>query len=211
MNFDLVENDISDEQLQSMKQAGMVAMDSETLGLQVKTDRLCLLQLSSGDGRALLVKFSARDNIVNYQAPNIKKLLQDKDIVKIFHFARFDMAVLYFYLQTMPSNIYCTKIASKIIRPDAKKHSLGNLSQDLLGITLDKEQQVSNWGLEKLSDAQLTYAASDVLYLHQIKEKLEAMANDEQKKWVATCHQFLSTRVLLDIHGMQDVDVFAHH
>ncbi|MDI9313612.1 MAG: hypothetical protein QM529_02905 [Hydrotalea sp.] len=210
-NYTLIADDITPAQLAKLTARKSVAVDSETLGLNIKTDRLCLLQLSSGDGTAILVKFSADNHTAPHAAPNVKKLLTDAAVKKIFHYARFDIAVLYFYLGVMTDGIYCTKIASKILRANEPKHSLSNLAKDLLNITMDKEHQVSNWAADELSPAQLSYAASDVLYLHQIKEKLDKLGTPVDQALVTACHKFLPMRALLDLHGFADDDIFAHH
>ncbi|MGI9461843.1 MAG: ribonuclease D [Alphaproteobacteria bacterium] len=206
-NFTLIDNDIGEAEWLHFVKKGVVAVDSETTGLDIKANRLCLVQLSAGDGKACLVKFTQP----YYQAHRLKKLLTDDKVQKIFHFARFDLAVFYFYLGVLVNNIYCTKIASKILRPDAKKHSLSNLAKDLLGVVLDKQQQLSDWGAKELSAAQLHYAANDVLYLHQIKEKLDNMASDKQRAMVMACHQFLPTLAMLDMEISGNQDIFAHH
>jgi ribonuclease D len=183
-----------------------VAVDTETLGLNPFRDRLCLVQLSSGDGQAELVQ-PARD----YDAPELKRLLADPSVLKIFHFARFDMAVLKHYLGVMPHPVYCTKVASKLARTFTDRHGLKDLCRELLGIELSKQQQSSDWGADKLTPEQLNYAASDVLYLHALREKLDAMLRREGREGLAkACFEFLPTRVQLDLRGWSEIDPFAH-
>jgi ribonuclease D len=184
-----------------------VAVDSETLGLKPHRDRLCVLQLSGGDGTAHLVQFDGTD----YSAPGLKALLTDTKTEKIFHFARFDVAVLSRYLGITVAPLYCTKIASKLVRTYTDRHGLKDLAAELVGIEMSKQQQSSDWAAVKLSDQQLAYAASDVLYLHQIKAKLDAMLDrDGRRAEAAACFAFLSTRARLDLIGFDDMDIFAH-
>jgi len=184
-----------------------VAVDSETLGLRTLRDRLCVVQLSGGDGTAHLVQFDGKD----WSAPRLKAVLSDTSILKIFHYARFDMAVLAHYLKVAPEPVYCTKIASKLVRTYTDRHGLKDLCSELLGVELSKHQQSSDWAAEKLSDQQKHYAASDVLYLHALKAKLDAMLQREGRTAFAeACFRFLSVRAGLDLAGFDDVDVFAH-
>ena len=184
-----------------------VAVDSETLGLNPHRDRLCVLQLSSGDGSAHLVQFDGR----NYEAPQLKKLLSDPKIMKIFHFARFDVAVLSKYLGVNTTPIYCTKIASKLVRTYTDRHGLKDLAGELLGIELSKQQQSSDWAAQTLSDAQQHYAASDVLHLHALKTKLDAMlVRDGRQHMAEACFAFLPMRAALDLAGFEHVDMFSH-
>lgn len=184
-----------------------VAIDTETQGLQPLRDRLCVVQLSAGDGNAHLVQFDGTD----WSAPRLKALLADPSILKIFHFARFDMAVLAHYLGVVPEPIYCTKIASKLVRTYTDRHGLKDLCSELLGVELSKQQQSSDWAAEKLSDQQKHYAASDVLHLHALKAKLAAMLQREGRTEVAeSCFRFVSVRGGLDLAGFEDVDIFAH-
>ena len=184
-----------------------VAVDSETLGLNPHRDRLCVLQLSAGDGTAHLVQFDGR----NYEAPRLRELLTDPKTVKIFHFARFDVAVLQQYLGVMTTPIYCTKIASKLARTYTDRHGLKDLVGELCGVELSKQQQSSDWAAEKLSDAQKAYAASDVLYLHAVKARLDAMlARDGRTDLAAACFGFLPERARLDLAGFEDMDIFSH-
>lgn len=184
-----------------------IAVDTETMGLNPNRDRLCVVQLSAGDGTAHLVQFDGKD----YAAPNLKKLLGDEKILKIFHFARFDLAVLHAYLGITCTPVYCTKTASKLCRTFTDKHGLKELCKDLLGVELSKTQQTSDWGAAKLSGEQQAYAASDVLYLHQLKDKLdEALVREGRSELCqAVCH-FLPVRAFLDLEGWSDVDIFAH-
>lgn len=184
-----------------------VAIDTETLGLNPHRDRLCLVQLSSGDGTAHLVQFDGKD----YSAPRLKTLLSDPKILKIFHFARFDIAVLKQYLGVETAPIYCTKIASKLARTYTDRHGLKDLVGELLGIELSKQQQSSDWGAAKLSDSQMSYAANDVLHLHALKAKLDAMLTREGRAELAhAAFGFLPTRARLDLAGFEQDDIFAH-
>lgn len=183
-----------------------IAIDTEAMGLNILRDRLCLIQISSGDGNAHLVKFNG-----NYHAPNLKKILCDDSIQKIFHFARFDLAIIFHYLQINFKNIFCTKIASRLIRTYSDSHGLKNLCEELLGIEISKKQQSSDWGNLILSDKQLEYASSDVLYLHQLKEKLLIMIQRENRQIILkNCLDFLPTRAMLDIQGFNNIDIFSH-
>lgn len=184
-----------------------IAVDSETMGLLPHRDRLCLVQLSSGDGNAHLVKFDGK----SYEAPNLVRQLGDPDRLKIFHFGRFDIAVMEHYLNVTCAPIYCTKIASRLVRTFTDRHGLKNLCQEILGIDISKQQQSSDWGSDELSDAQMEYAASDVLYLHQLKTRLDEMLLREGRMELAEqCFKFLPTRAQLDLAGWMDTDIFAH-
>jgi len=184
-----------------------VAIDTESMGLNWDRDRLCLVQLSSGDGNAHLVKFALND----YGAPNLKKLLADPKVIKLFHFARADLATLKHHLGVMPAPVYCTKIASVLVRTFSDRHGLKDLTRDLIGVDLSKEQQTSDWGSPTLSQDQMTYAASDVLHLHKLKAKLDDMLAREGRAQLAKdIMAFLPTRCELDLAGWRDVDVFAH-
>ena len=184
-----------------------VAVDTETLGLNVNRDRLCLVQLSSGDGTAHLVQFDGRD----YSAPNLKALLTDKGVLKIFHFARFDIAVLEKYLGVVTTPIYCTKIVSKLVRTYTDRHGLKDLVAELAGVELSKQQQSSDWAAGELSQQQLAYAASDVLHLHAVKAKLDAMlARDGRQAYAEAAFGFLPTRAKLDLAGFGEDDIFSH-
>jgi ribonuclease D len=186
---------------------GAVAVDTEAMGLDVHRDRLCVVQLSPGDGSADVIQIPASTS----EAPNLTKLLADGTILKIFHFARFDLAMLHQRLGIMPFPVYCTKIASRIARTYTDKHGLKDLVRELLGLDLSKQQQLSDWGAEALSDAQLAYAASDVLHLHALKEKLDAiLLREGRAELAAACFRFLPDRVRLDLAGWSDEDIFAH-
>jgi len=183
-----------------------IAIDTETLGLNPHRDRLCLVQLSDGDGTAALVQLSG-----NYDAPELKRLLADESLLKIFHYGRFDMAVLKHFLGVMPGPVYCTKIASKLARTYTDRHGLKDLCRELLGVELSKQQQSSDWGAAELSQEQLTYAASDVLYLHALRDRLDAMLRREGREHLArACFEFLPTRAELDLEGWAEIDPFAH-
>ena len=183
-----------------------VAIDTETLGLNPYRDRLCLVQLSKGDGNAELVQLRR-----HYEAPELKRLLADESVLKIFHFARFDMAVLKHSFGIMPHPVYCTKIASKLARTFTDRHGLKDLCKELLGIELSKQQQSSDWGADQLAPEQLNYAASDVLHLHALREKLDSMLVREGRQGLArACFAFLPTRVELDLQGWSEIDPFAH-
>jgi ribonuclease D len=184
-----------------------VAVDTETLGLRPRRDRLCVVQLSAGDGTAHLVQLDGAD----WSAPRLKALLADPGVLKIFHFARFDVAMLAHYLSVVPEPVYCTKIASKLARTYTDRHGLKDLCGELLGVDLSKQQQSSDWGAAELTEQQKQYAASDVLYLHALKSKLDAMLRREGRLAAAeTCFSFISARAGLDLAGFEDVDIFAH-
>lgn len=184
-----------------------VAVDTETLGLKPHRDRLCLVQLSAGDGTSHLVQFDGAD----WSAPRLKALLADPAVTKIFHYARFDVAVLERYLGVVTGPIYCTKIASKLVRTYTDRHGLKDLCAELLGVELSKQQQSSDWAAERLSPEQLAYAASDVLYLHRLKAALDAMLARQGRTALAeACFRFLPTRAHLDLAGFEDVDIFSH-
>jgi len=185
-----------------------VAVDTETQGLNLHRDRLCVAQLSAGDGICHLVQFREHE----YDAPNLKALMTDPDVTKIFHFARFDVVILKRYLGVTINPIFCTKIASKLVRTYTDMHGLKNVTKELLGIDLSKEQQSSDWAAETLSKDQLNYAAADVLNLHLISEKLDVMLKREGRRDLAqSCFDFLETRGELDAMGWADNDIFAHH
>jgi ribonuclease D len=184
-----------------------VAIDTETMGLNPHRDRLCVVQLSSGDGTADVVQVPQGHT----EAPNLKKLLADTRVTKIFHFARFDIAVLYNAFGVMPAPVYCTKIASRLCRTYTDRHGLKDLVREVLNIDLSKQQQSSDWGSQSLSEAQLAYAASDVLHLHGLREKLDAMLHREDRVALAeACFRFLPTRARLDLSGWENEDIFAH-
>jgi ribonuclease D len=185
----------------------LVAIDSETLGLNPMRDRLCLAQLSSGDGVCHAVQFAPGE----YAAPNLKALLAAPKVVKLFHFARFDVAMFRRYLGVVTAPIYCTKIASKLVRTYTDKHGLKDLVKELLGTDLSKEQQSSDWGAPVLTEKQLAYAANDVAYLHKLKDVLDTMLAREHRTALAqACFNFLPARAQLDLAGWEDVDIFAH-
>jgi len=184
-----------------------VAVDTETLGLNPIRDRLCLVQLSSGDGSAHLVQFR-RDE---YAAPNLKRLLSDPKVLKLYHFARFDLAIMRRYLGVMAGPVYCTRTASKLARTYTDKHGLKDLVKELLDIDLSKQQQSSDWGAEGLTEQQLAYAANDVAFLHRLKDALDAMLIREGRMTLAqACFDFLPARADLDLAGWADGDIFAH-
>ena len=185
----------------------LVAIDTETLGLNPMRDRLCLAQLSAGDGVCHAVQFKAGQ----YAAPNLKRLLGDPSVTKLFHFARFDIAMFQRYLNQVCAPLYCTKIASKLVRTYTDRHGLKDLVRELLNIDLSKEQQSSDWGANELSEKQLAYAANDVAYLHQLKTALDSMLAREGRTQLAkACFDFLPTRAELDLAGWEETDIFAH-
>ena len=184
-----------------------VAVDTETLGLIPERDPLCLIQLSSGDGIAHLLQFDRN----TYDAPNLKRLLINNDCEKIFHFARFDIAVIRYYLNVDCTPIYCTKIASKLARTNTDKHSLKDICKELLDIELSKTEQTSDWSVDQLTEKQKLYAASDVLYLHKLKNILEEkLENKGRKELARNCFDFISTRAFLDLNGWSEIDIFRH-
>jgi ribonuclease D len=203
MKIKLYKNDLPD----GLDLGPLVAIDTETLGLNPFRDRLCLAQLSSGDGVCHAVQFAAGE----YAAPNLKRMLADPDVTKLFHFARFDVAMFQRYLGVRVQPVYCTKIASKLVRTYTDKHGLKDLVRELLGVEISKEQQSSDWGAAELSERQLAYAANDVAYLHQLKTVLDAMLEREGRAHLAqACFDFLPTRAELDLAGWDELDIFAH-
>ncbi len=203
MAIHLHKNDLPD----NLSFSGSIAIDTETLGLKPARDRLCLVQLSAGDGDAHIVQFDGQ----NYDAPNLKALLSDRAIVKIFHFARFDLAIIAHYLKVHAAPLWCTKIASKLTRTYTERHGLKDLCRELLDIDLSKAQQSSDWAATDLSDAQLNYAASDVLHLHALKERLDAMLERGGRRQMAeACFDFVLVRSAMDLAGFDDMDIFAH-
>ena len=203
MKVKLHRNDLPD----GLNLGPLVAIDTETLGLIPQRDRLCLAQLSSGDGTCHAVQFAAGQ----YAATNLKRLLGDPNVTKLFHFARFDVAVFKQYLGVMCAPVYCTKIASKLVRTYTDKHGLKDLVKELLNVDLSKEQQSSDWGAAELSEKQLAYAANDVAYLHRLKDALDSMLAREGRTAIAkACFDFLPARAELDLKGWEDVDIFAH-
>jgi ribonuclease D len=186
---------------------GAVAVDTETMGLDPRRDRLCVVQLSPGDGSADVVQIAPGAT----DAPNLKRLLADTSVLKIFHFARFDIAILSKTFGVMPQPLYCTKIASRLSRTYTDKHGLKDLARDLLGIDLSKQQQSSDWGAEQLSEAQVSYAAADVLHLHALKSRLDTMlAREGRQELAAACFRFLPDRARLDLAGWAAEDIFSH-
>lgn len=199
-NF-LYKNDLPD----GLNLGNSIAIDTETMGLNNRRDRLCLIQISSGDGKAHLVQFD-KDN---FNAPNLVKLLTNKNILKIFHFARFDISILQLSFNIKIENIYCTKIASKLCRTYTDNHGLKVLAEELVQVELSKKQQSSYWGSKEISEEQIKYAASDVLYLHKIKDRLDEMLRREERMELAQkCFDFLQTRCDLDLLGFDDI--FKH-
>ena len=191
----------------SRYQVGAVAIDTETMGLDPNRDRLCVVQISPGDGSADVVQIPAGTR----SAPNLSKILSDPAILKIFHFARFDLSALQKGLGVMAVPVYCTKIASRIARTYTDKHGLKDLAREVLGVDLSKQQQLSDWGAQALTDAQVAYAATDVLHLHALKERLDAMlAREGRAQLAAACFRFLPDRARLDLAGWAAEDIFAH-
>ena len=185
----------------------MVAIDCETMGLNPHRDRLCLVQLSAGDGNAHLVQIEKGQT----NAPNLERLLTDPNVLKLFHFGRFDIAAMYHAFGALTAPVYCTKIASKLVRTYTDRHGLKNLLDELLGVDISKLQQMSDWGAEALTEAQLAYAASDVLYLHALREKLNQRLDREGRTDLAqAAFDFLPTRARLDLAGWPEIDIFAH-
>lgn len=185
----------------------VVAVDSETMGLIPHRDALCVVQLSAGDGDAHLVQLDRK----TYDAPRLKALLADRNVLKIFHFARFDVAAFKYWLEVDAAPVYCTKIASKLSRTYTDRHGLKDATRELLGVDMSKQQQSSDWGAASLTDAQIDYAAADVLHLHALKEKLDAMLAREGRAALAqACFDFLPVRAALDLAGWPETDIFAH-
>jgi len=202
-NIKLYKNDLP----ANVKFEKSIAIDTETMGLNINNDRLCLIQISDGKNNSYIVQFLKN----SYDAPNLKKILNDKNILKIFHYARFDIAVIKKNLGIMCKSIYCTKIASKLARTFTDRHGLKDLCKDLLKVDLNKQNQTSDWGNDVLTENQLDYAANDVLYLHEIKNKLDKIIVREGKQHLAkSCFEFLSTRAEFDLLGWQDKDIFEH-
>lgn len=185
----------------------IVAIDCETMGLKPYRDRLCVVQLSGGDGNAHLVQIAKGQT----SAPNLCKLLENPEVLKLFHFGRFDIAAMYHAFGALTAPVYCTKIASKLVRTYTDRHGLKNLLQELLEVDISKQQQSSDWGADKLSDAQVSYAASDVLYLHRLRDVLNTRLEREERAEIAqACFDFLPQRALLDLQGWPDEDIFSH-
>lgn len=203
MTNTLYQNDLPND----LKLGPVVAIDCETMGLNPHRDRLCLVQLSDGDGNAHLVQISKGQT----EAPNLCALLTDPDTLKLFHFGRFDIAAMFNAFGALSVPVYCTKIASKLVRTYTDRHGLKNLLQEFLNVDISKLQQSSDWGAEKLSKAQIDYAASDVLYLHQLMERLDAnLAREDRTKMAKACFEFLPNRALLDLAGWPEMDIFSH-
>lgn len=185
----------------------VVAIDCETMGLNPHRDRLCLIQMSGGDGNVHLLQVEKGQT----EAPNLCRMLTDPEVLKLFHFGRFDIAAMYHAFGALAAPVYCTKIASKMTRTFTDRHGLKYLLQDLVGVDISKQQQQSDWGAENLSDAQLDYAASDVLYLHRLKEALDEMlAREGRTELAQSCFDFLPARARLDLEGWPEIDIFAH-
>ncbi len=186
---------------------GSVAIDTETMGLNPHRDRLCLVQLSAGDGTAHIVQFRNGD----FRAPNLRRLLTDASVTKLFHFARFDIATVYRYMGIVVEPVYCTKVAARLVRTFTDRHGLKDLCKELLGVELSKQQQTSDWGAAELSSEQLKYAASDVLHLHALRSRLDELLEREGRRHLAEgCFRFLPTRALLDLGGWDDPDILSH-
>jgi len=201
-NF-LYKNDLPD----GVDLGPVVAIDCETMGLNPMRDRLCLVQMSGGDGHSHIVQVEKGQN----SAPNLCAMLEDPEVLKLFHFGRFDIAAMYDAFGALAAPVYCTKIASKMVRTYTDRHGLKNLLQELLSVDISKQQQSSDWGAPDLSDAQLDYAASDVLYLHKLREKLNIRLEREGRSELAeACFEFLPTRAKLDLAGWPEIDIFAH-
>ena len=203
MTNHLYQNDLPDD----LDLGPIVAIDCETMGLNPHRDRLCVVQLSGGDGNAHLVQIGKGQT----SAPNLEKLLTNPDVLKLFHFGRFDIAAMYNAFGALAAPVYCTKIASKLIRTYTDRHGLRYLLQELLNVDISKQQQSSDWGASKLSDAQLDYAASDVLYLHRLREELNTrLVREDRMDLAKACFDFLPTRAQLDLAGWPELDIFSH-
>lgn len=203
MTIHLYKNDLPD----GLDLGPVVAIDCETMGLNPHRDRLCLVQMSGGDGNAHLVQIEKGQSA----APNLARMLEDPNVLKLFHFGRFDIAAMYNAFGALAAPVFCTKIASKLTRTYTDRHGLRNLCQELLDVDISKHQQSSDWGAPKLTDAQMTYAASDVLYLHRLKEIFERRLEREGRTEIAqACFDFLPTRAKLDLAGWPELDIFSH-
>ena len=199
----LYQNDLPD----SVDLGPVVAIDCETMGLNPHRDRLCVVQMSGGDGDAHLVQISKDQT----EAPNLTLLLTNPDVLKLFHYGRFDIAALYHRFGALTAPVYCTKIASRLVRTYTDRHGLKNLTQDLLGQDISKQQQMSDWGADTLTRAQMDYAASDVLHLHRLRDALDLrLAREGRSDLAQACFDFLPTRARLDLAGWPDTDIFAH-
>lgn len=203
MTIHLYKNDLTD----GLDLGPVVAIDCETMGLNPHRDRLCLVQMSGGDGHAHLVHVDKGQT----EAPNLARMLEDPEVLKLFHFGRFDIAAMYHAFGALAAPVFCTKIASKLVRTYTDRHGLRNLCQELLNVDISKMQQSSDWGAPKLTDAQMTYAASDVLYLHRLKDIFETRLEREGRTEIAqACFDFLPTRARLDLAGWPEIDIFSH-
>jgi ribonuclease D len=203
MTVTLYQNDIPAD----LNLGKVVAIDTESMGLRPVRDRLCLVQLSSGDGHAHLVQFADG----KFDAPNLKKMLADQSITKLLHFARADIGMIWMYLGVLMSPVYCTKIAARMARTYSDRHGLKVLCEELLGVQLNKEMTTTDWGAKTLTQAQIDYAADDVLYLHKLRDILDKQLVREGRADLAqSCFNFLPTRALLDVAGWEDTDIFAH-
>ncbi len=203
MTNTVYQNDLPD----GLKLGPVVAIDCETMGLNPWRDRLCVIQMSDGDGNAHIIQVAKGQT----EAPNLCKLLTDPNTLKLFHFGRFDIAAMYHAFGALAAPVYCTKIASRLVRTYTDRHGLKNLTQELIGLDISKQQQMSDWGSETLTDAQLEYAASDVLHLHKLKDRLDEMlAREGRTELAQSCFDFLPTRARLDLAGWPEIDIFAH-
>ncbi len=199
----LYKNDLPD----GLDLGPVVAIDCETMGLNPHRDRLCVVQLSGGDGNAHIVQIAKGQT----EAPNLCRMLENPDVLKLFHFGRFDIAALYHAFGALTAPVYCTKIASRLVRTYTDRHGLKNLTQELLGIDISKQQQMSDWGAAELSEAQLDYAASDVLHLHRLRNALDKrLAREGRTEMAQACFDFLPMRAKLDLVGWPEIDIFAH-
>ena len=199
----LYQNDLPD----GLKLGPVVAIDCETMGLNPHRDRLCVVQLSDGDGNAHIIQIAKGQT----SAQNLCAMLTDPDTLKLFHFGRFDIAAMFNAFGALAAPVYCTKIASRLVRTYTDRHGLKNLTQELLGLDISKHQQMSDWGAETLTEAQLEYAASDVLHLHQLRDKLnERLAREGRTELAQSCFDFLPARAQLDLDGWPEIDIFAH-
>lgn len=199
----LYQNDLPD----GLDLGPVVAIDCETMGLNPHRDRLCVIQMSGGDGNAHIVQVAKGQ----MQAPNLCRMLTDPKVLKLFHFGRFDIAAMYNAFGALAAPVYCTKIASRLVRTYTDRHGLKNLTAELIGVDISKQQQMSDWGAEELTGAQLDYAASDVLYLHRLREELnKRLAREGRTEIAQACFDFLPHRALLDLEGWPEIDIFAH-
>ncbi|MCA1336126.1 ribonuclease D [Pseudooceanicola marinus] len=203
MTNHLYKNDLPD----GLDLGPVVAIDCETMGLNPHRDRLCVIQMSGGDGNAHIVQVAKGQT----EAPNLCRMLEDPKVLKLFHYGRFDIAAMFKAFGALAAPVYCTKIASRLVRTYTDRHGLKNLTQELIGVDISKQQQMSDWGAAELTPAQLDYAASDVLYLHRLREKLdERLAREDRTEVAQACFDFLPTRAKLDLAGWPEIDIFAH-